>query len=60
MVAGPDREVRGAGLGRVHGGGEEVRPDLPPRRMVHLEAARHQEAAQRRRRPQIIMNPYLL
>ena len=54
VVAGPDREVRGAGRGRVHGGGEEVRPDLPPRLVVHLQAARRQEAAQRRRRPQMI------
>ena len=45
--------MRGAGRGRVHGGGEEVRPDLPPRLVVHLQAARHQEAAQRRRRPQM-------
>ena len=60
MVAGPDREVRGTGRGRVHRGGEEVRPDLPPRLVVHLEAARHQETARRRRRPQIMQNPYLL
>ena len=39
---------------RLHGGGQEVRPDLPPGPLAHKAAAQHQEADEPGGRPQMI------